>query len=135
MALMADVAPHVQPAYRQAGAMSAGVLLTCLREELDRVAERRIDENAALRALFRDGAGVVGDAALGERLAAAAAGEGSGYRISQLDADNAALRALLVELHAAVEGQEGAAARDLEARIWRELAASTERRRLSLGAF
>lgn len=133
--LMVDVAPHVAPSYRQASVFSAGVLLIAVGEELDRIAERRIEENAALRQIFAQAAPVVDDAALRERLSRAASAQGSGYRISQLDADNDALRALLVELHARVESLPGDAARELEARIWRELADSTQRRRLSLGAF
>ena len=96
---------------------------------------RRIVENAALRAIFADAPPVIEDPVLRERLARAAAAGDRGYRISQLDADNDALRALLVVLHAHVETLEGDAARALEDRIWRELAASTERRRLSLGSF
>ena len=53
-------------------------------------------------------------------------------RVPDLDAANLALRALLIELHAHVEELPGAEARRLEAAIWRELAASTERRKLSL---
>lgn len=135
IALMGDVAPNVAPSYRQAAVMSAAVLLSSVREELDRIAERRIEENAALRGIFASAASVATEPALAARLAEAASGRDRGYRISQLDADNDALRALLVDLHAHVESLDSDAARALEARIWRELAASTERRRLSLGAF
>ena len=133
--LMGEVAPHVAPSYRQASVLSAGVLLMSVGEELDRIAERRITENACLRGIFRDAASAVVDPALGSRLVDAAASVESDYRISALDASNDALRALLIELHAHLESLPGDAARALESRIWRELAASTERRRLSLGAF
>jgi hypothetical protein len=55
--------------------------------------------------------------------------------VPELEAGNRALRALLIELHAHVEGLESAEARRIEAAIWRELAASTQRRKLSLGPF
>jgi hypothetical protein len=110
-------------------------MLISVGEELDRIAERRITENAALREIFRDAAPAVADAALRARLEEAARGAEAGYRISQLDAGNDLLRGLLIELHAHVESTDGDAARRIEARIWRELVASTERRRLSLGAF
>jgi hypothetical protein len=132
---MADVAPHVQPSYRQASVLSAGVLLISVGEELDRIAERRITENEALRVLFRDAAPLVEDTGLRARLEQGAAAGESGYRISELDASNDALRALLIELHARIESLEGDGARSIESRIWQELAVSTERRRLSLGAF
>lgn len=134
-ALMGDIAPNVAPSYRQASVFSAAVMLISVGEELDRIAERRIHENAALREIFASAASVVADAELRTRLSQAASSQDSGLRISQLDADNDALRGLLVELHAHAEGLPGDAARELETRIWRELAASTERRRLSLGAF
>ncbi len=133
--LMGEVAPHVAPSYRQASVLSAGVLLMSVGEELDRIAERRITENACLRDIFRDAAGAVADAALCSRLADAAANVESDYRISALDASNDALRALLIELHAHLESLPGEPARALESRIWSELAESTQRRRLSLGAF
>jgi hypothetical protein len=134
-ALIGDVAPNTAPSYRQASVIAAGVLLISVGEELDRIAERRISENAALREIFRDAAPALADAGLCARLAAAARGAEPGYRITQLDAENDRLRALLIELHAHVESCEGDAARRIEACIWRELAASTERRKLSLGAF
>jgi hypothetical protein len=133
--LLLEVAPQVQPPYRQASVAVTGVLLSAMREELDRVAERRIVENRTLRALFERALPVVRDAALAARLAdAAASGDGS-FRLSDLDAANAALRRLLIELHAHAEEIDDPEARRLEDAIWRELAASTERRRLSLGMF
>ncbi len=133
--LMGEVAPNVAPSYRQASVLSAGVLLMSVGEELDRIAERRITENSELRDIFRDAASAVADPDLRSRLADAAANVESDYRISALDASNDALRALLIELHAHLESLPGEPARALESRIWSELAASTERRRLSLGAF
>lgn len=133
--LMADVAPHVAPAYRQATVFSTGVILTTVREELDRIASRRVEEIDALRALFTDALPAVEDAALRERLEAAVHAAPPGLRISQLEQALDGLRALLIALHAHVEAQDGQAARAVEAAIWRELAASTGRRRLSLGAF
>jgi hypothetical protein len=134
-ALMLDVAPHVVPAYRQSSVFATAMLLTSIREELDRIASRRIEENRALRALFADAAPDVADPALRARLAQAASAEESSYRISALDAGNAAMRQLLIELHTFVEAQAGDEARRIEAAIWRELSASTDRRRLTLGAF
>lgn len=133
--LMTDVAPHVAPAYRQASVFGTALLLTSIREELDRVADRRVEENRALRALFADAESAVEDSALRARLAQAARAEEPDFRISTLEASNASLRQLVTLLHAHVETLATPAARRVEAAIWRELAASTERRRLSLGAF
>ena len=133
--LMVDVAPNVAPPYRQASVFANALLLTNIREELDRIAERRVDENRALRAIFATAAPDVADAALRARLVAAAESQEVSLRISALDASNEALRQLAIELHAYVELQDVPAARRIEASLWRELAASTERRKLGLNAF
>ena len=75
------------------------------------------------------------DSDLAARLAEAAAGEEGSLLISDLDRSNQTLRALLIRLHEHVEKLTGAAARRVEAAIWAELRASTERRRSMLGNF
>lgn len=133
--LLVDLLPNVQPRYRQAGlAISAGLLLA-VREEFDRAAARRVEENAALRALFARGASVVTDAALAARLRGAAATRDESLLVPALDASNRSLRALVIELHVHVEALIAPAARELDEAIWRELVASAERRRLSSAAF
>jgi hypothetical protein len=132
---MFDVAPNVQPSYRQSSVSITGILLTMVREETERAAARRVEENAVLRGLFAKAAGQVADTALRRKLEEAAASRDPGLLLSQLESANAALRALLIELHAHVEEQSAGWARALDAEIWRELAASTERRRLSLAPF
>ena len=106
-----------------------------VREETERAAARRVDENAALRALFARAAEQVADTELRRRLGAAAASRDPSLLLSELERANAELRALLIELHAHVEEQAAQWARALDAEIWRELVASTERRRLSLAPF
>jgi FKBP-type peptidyl-prolyl cis-trans isomerase (trigger factor) len=132
---MFDVAPNVQPSYRQSSVSITGILLTMVREETERAAARRVEENAVLRALFAKAAGQVADTALRRKLEEAAASRDPSLLLSELESANAALRALLIELHVHVEEQSAAWARALDAEIWRELAASTERRRLSLAPF
>jgi hypothetical protein len=132
-ALLGDLMPNVQPSYRQASVMANAMMVGVMREEIDRAAARRVEENAALRALFADAAAVVKDGALRERLAAAARSADASLLVPALDESNRTLRTLLIELHAHVEELPGDAARRVEAAIWRELAASTERRKLGLG--
>jgi hypothetical protein len=133
--LMGDVAPHVSPSYRQATVLSTAVILTSVREELDRIAERRILENRALRSLFAGSLKAVEETGLRERLAAAAREEEPGFKISELEASNARLRSLLIDLHIHVESLDSEAAQRVEAQIWQELKTSTERRKLSLDSF
>ena len=132
--LMARTAPLL-PAYEQSSASVIGLLLTAVAEEFGRAAARRVEENRALRALFRSAADAVEDAALRARLREAAGGQDGDLRVEHLEAANAALRALLIELHAHVETLDSEAARRVEEAIWSELARSTERRRLSLQVF
>jgi len=132
-ALLTEIAPSVQPAYRQASVSIQAMLLLSVREELERAAARRVEENRALRALFADAAKAVTEAPLRDHLASAAASTDASLLVSELEAGNRALRALLIELHAHVESLVGPEARRIEAAIWRELSASTERRKLSLG--
>jgi len=130
-----EIAPQVQPAYLAAAiGMSAGIL-GMIAEDWDRSASRRVEENRAVRGLFRDAAGLGLEAGLAARLAALAEGNDDDLRLSALEAGNEALRAALIDLHAAVEAMEGAAAKALNDAIWRELSASTQRRRLSAGSF
>ncbi len=134
-ALVVEIAPHVQPKYRQSTLGMLAMLLQGTREELERAAARRVEENAAMRALFARGAALASDAALAAQLAEAARSADPSLLVSLLDAENRRLRALLVALHAHLETLASAEARALEADLWRELEASTERRRLSFAPF
>ena len=133
--LMMKIAPALGAGYEQANAMGLGALLMAVREENDRAAARRAEENTALRALFGEAESVVQDAQLRTRLSGAASSSEGSLLVSELEAANSTLRGLLIELQAHVEELEGPDARSIEAAIWRELALSTERRKLSLGLF
>jgi hypothetical protein len=135
LTLLTEIGPAIGADYLQRSAAVAALMLQMAAEEWERGAARRAEENAALREIFRGAAAGVGDAALGARLEAAAAGADADLRISALDRANRELRALLVELHAHVERQDSAEARRVEAAIWSELRRSTERRALPLAPF
>jgi hypothetical protein len=133
--LLADVAPRIADEYEQRSAMILGMLLVALAEEWERGAARRVEENAALRRLFAEAAPALRDRALRARVEGAAAGSDADLSLRALAAANEGLRALLIDLHAALEDDGSAEARRLEDRVWSELRASTERRRLSIGLF
>jgi len=133
--LMVEIAPNVQPSYRQSSVLLTALLLGMVREEWDRAAARRVEENSALRTIFASAAPSVADAELRKRLEAAASSRDESYRVSALETANTSLRALLIDLHAHVEAQSAPWARAVEELIWRELAASTERRRFMLAPF
>ena len=132
--LLGRVGPALS-GYDQSSVMLLATMLGSVREEFDRAAARRVVENEALRALFAEAAPVVEQEGLGERLREAAAEEDRDLAVPALEAANVRLRELLIELHVHVEGLHSEAARALESAIWRELAASTERRKLALGPF
>ncbi len=134
--LLLELGPALPSDYVQKNAMLSALLLASAAEEWDRAAERRAEENRALRAIFRDTAGRdVERADLRARLETAARGSDASLRVSDLERANAELRALLVELHAHVEELATPVAREIEASIWEELRRSTERRRLAMQPF
>ena len=133
--LMTRTAPALPAGYEQTSAAALGAMMIAFGEEAERAAARRIEENSALRTLFADAAPHVEDAQLAVRLEQAAAGRETSFLVADLEAANADLRALLIELHERVEALGTSGAQRVEAAIWRELARSTERRRLLMGPF
>jgi len=109
--LVRNAAPEVPDAERASALGLSSMLLALAAEVWDGAAENLVQENRALAVLLDDEAS---EASL---------------RLSALRAENARLRARLIEAHIAAE-RAGDAARD-EA-IWAELRASTERRKLSV---
>ena len=127
--LAGEVLPALPAGYGQSNLTLLVMLLAASAEQWDNAAAWRAEENAALKALFADATPVV-DGPLRARLEAAVAAPSAGLRISALNAENDSLRALLIELHAAVEECPGDAARRVEAAIWDELGKGCARRRL-----
>ena len=108
--LVRNAMPGVAEGERASDLSLSAALLTVAGEIWDRQAHILVEENRAVRAL------------LGE------AGEDADLHLSALQAENDRLRAALIEAHAAAEAA-GDEARQVA--IWAELAASTDRRRLS----
>ncbi len=132
---MFELAPRIEDGYLQSSAQLTGMLLTAAVEEWDRVAERRVEENASLLALFKKARSALEGTELADKLEEASRSKPKSMRISDLDEQNDRLRFLLIELHAAVEEMEGVEVRSLEDAIWEELLASTVRRKLSIAPF
>jgi hypothetical protein len=130
--LMSGTTLSLREDYQQKTGLVLGVLLMIASEEGDRLVDRLVEENAALRDLFARARTVVEDRPLAERLEEAAAREDGSLRVSSLQPENHRLRALLVDLHASVEEDPSEAARSLEDAIWAELARSSQRRTLAL---
>ena len=128
--MLMEIAPNLTAEYSAGsiGIMSMMIFMTA--EEYDRAAEIRAAENAEMRALFAEAAGLIEDAALKAKLAEAAKGRDASLRISALDAENSALAALLIELQVHVEESTASWAAGLEAHIWDYIVTAADRRKL-----
>jgi hypothetical protein len=133
--LMVEVAPKAQPPYLGGTIGMVGTALAVLTEEWDRAASRLVEENRAIRALFRRAERVRLDPLLADELRALAGTEDDDLRISALDRGNTGLRAALIRLQIAVETAVDEASKALNEAIWAELSASTERRRQASAPF
>jgi hypothetical protein len=129
--MLMDLLPqNTHPYGGQTLQLGAALSMMCA-QEFDRAADRLARENTALLRLFADAVPQVADAALRADLERAAAQAGDSLLVSALHARNSVLRDLLIRLHAHAETL-GEPARQLNDRIWAELAESTERRRLDM---
>ena len=128
--MMTDIAPHLTAEYAMGSAAVIGLMMFQTATEFERAAEIRVQENDALRGIFKDALRVVADDALKVRLEAASSSVDQSLAISALDETNDGLVALLIELQDHIEQLGGDDARQLETKIWDELVRSAEARRL-----
>jgi len=132
--LVTRVMPEVRTPFGQQTTGLAAQLTSMIAQEWDRAAARLVDENTALIGIFDRALPLLPENSLRDRLLEASSlVPGSDLRISALEAENDRLRALLIELHAAVEQIENDEARVLDSLIWDELRESTRRRHLVSG--
>jgi hypothetical protein len=104
--LVRNADPNIPPAERAGALGLTAALLGFAAQAWDGAAHNLVQENLAIRKL------------LGLQ------GSDEDLRLSALSAENGKLRQALIAKHAEVEGQDPA----MEAAIWAELVASTERR-------
>ena len=120
-ALRDQIAPLIDDAFAADATRMAQSLLNIVRLARDDEVAIRVEENCRIRDIFGQAAPVLGDGALGNRIAEAAQSRDPGLRISELDTETGRLRDLLVELHAYVEELTSDQARALDQAIWRAL--------------
>ena len=120
-ALRDQIAPNLTDKFAIEAARQAGSVLMISALAMDDAVEIRVAELERMRSLFEAALMLSPPLELALRLASVLAGEHPGLRISALDAALAALRALLVDLHAWAEGQEGENPRALDRAIWQAL--------------
>ena len=114
--LRTRILPEIGDNYAANMARMATAVLNISANWADNAAGLRVAENAAIRALLGEAAGLVGGG-----LAEAAQSADPGLRVSELDAENHRLRLLLVEAQASIELRNDAPARAMDQRIWRLL--------------
>lgn len=120
-----------ETSYALGDAKMVAALAVLLAQEVDRAADVLVRENAAIRALFARAAEMpVGP--LRAQLAQAAVTTDANLRVSLLEANNAALRTLLIDLHALAEAREANWAVRLDYRIWTILKQGAQDRMLVL---
>ena len=129
--MLQSYAPQATNTYLTSQIAMSAIGLTIAVEEADRAASRRVEENRAIRDLFRRADGLGLETGLAERLATLVAGDDADLRVSALEAGNVALRAALIDLQAVVEGRTDLPSVTLNDAIWAELSRSTERRRFA----
>jgi hypothetical protein len=115
--LKTRITPEVADNYLANMARMATSVLNISANWVDNAAALRVEENATIRRVLGDVAGLAaGD--LATRLGEAAQSSDPGLRISELDAENHRLRLMLIEAHTWLEAQESDAARARDQRIW-----------------
>jgi hypothetical protein len=102
-----------------------------LAQEIDKAADNLIRENAAMRSLFAQ-ASEAPVLAMHEKLTNAAATRDANARLSTLEEGNAELKALLIDLHCAVEEEVATWASTLERSILAFLKESADARMLAM---
>ena len=128
--ILTDIAPHLSSEYAVGSSSVIGLMMFQTATEFERAADIRVQENAAMRAIFADALEVLPAGSLRQRVEGASASSDQSFKISELDEANDALSALLIELQAHAETVDGPAARKLETQIWDELARAAAARRL-----
>lgn len=125
-----EMGPALPPGYGQGSATTTGVLLLMVAQEFNRAAAIRKAENDAMRSLFAEVSTRI-PAPLSDTLRMAAGGQDQDLLVPALDATNAALKKVLVELHAVADATKDM---ELDHRIVRLMQTWAERRQVLLPA-
>lgn len=126
--LLANVMQEIRTPFGMQTVGIAGSLAMMTAEEFDRAADRLVSENRTVRAILADGLPLVSGETASAVAAAIATPAAPDFRVSSLLAENDAVRAGLIALHAGVEPVATPEARAMDERIWAELIESTHRR-------
>lgn len=130
-----ELLPELDSAYSKNSMILGNGLLNVLTVEFERLIDRLLEENRATAAILRDVTAILPDELLATKARTLGMREGPpNYRLSTVQAENDELRAMLIEVHAAIEAVPGPEAAAMNDRIWAELQASTRRRQVKGGS-
>jgi len=127
--VMGTLAPLLPETYAQGQAALLSFMMILSAQEYERSADIRANENADMRALFRDLAPRVDDKALRAQVETAGGTKDESLTISALNASNAELRRVLIALQIHVEDKND---REAHARVWEVLKRAAARRVVKL---
>ena len=130
--LMVGLMPEVRTPFGQSVAGMAGMLTLVLAQEVDRLADRLYRETEEVATILGKALPLLPPELAVRVRAAIDARVAPDLRISSLQAANDRIRAVLIEVHAAVEVLAGPEAAALNERIWDELRESTRRRHVEV---
>ena len=116
--ILFSVIPYVEDEYAARDASVLGVMLTLCAQEYDRAAHTRVEENNAMRALFKKAASRVENTVLAEELTKKASLQAESLKISDLNATSQSLQKTLIKLHAYIEEQSTPWAEEMDKEIF-----------------
>ena len=124
-----ELIPELDSPYSRNSAILGNGLLNILAVEFERLIDRLMEETRVTADILCDAAAIIPDEHLAFRARVAGAKRApANLRRSTVQALNDDARAMLIEVHAAIEAIPGPAAAAMNLRIWAELQASTVRR-------
>lgn len=126
--LVADMMPGASDLYMATDLAYLSLLLTMVAQDYDRAADVLVAEEREVVAILRDAVPHLKDKALRARIVTAVDEAPKSFRVSELTARSDVLLRLLIEVHATVETDSAAWARELNNEIWRFLEAHAARR-------
>ena len=130
--LMVGLMPEVRTPFGQSMAGMAGMLTLVIAQEVDRLADRLQSETETVAAILEDAIPLLDPSLAASVRAAIDERATPNIRVSTLQAANDRIRAVLIDVHAAIDVLTGAQAAALNARIWDELRESTRRRHVEI---
>ena len=130
--LMTEVAPELPVGYLQSSTGLLGIILGFCAQEYENGADIRASENADMRNLLAELEASVEDAKLRVKLGAVMGGRDASLKISELNADNAELKTLLIEAQTYLETRSDEKSKVARREIWAVLKTGAKRRLLTL---